>query len=432
MRIFDLCVTGLLTIYTVYRQKEYGNIKSTVLGMGFFSIAFYLDSIFYLIMRNVAPGHYLVGADSGVAFQLMGMLISKSVIAIGLTAWTVIRRDFAGNMADGFEARPDRQKACGGSGGWPAEGRQGDREARYAGERRGWQYLDGLTAGIAVFFVMLALECMGAGRDEFAVALRLLFLLLLLAAYYVSVSFYRKKMDDRERKAAIEQQRDEANLYLRNVEEQYQRTRELWHDLKNHISLLSLLLQEEEYGEMADYLRIFGDDVDSLTLPVKSGNLVVDALLADKAAKAKKEGVQVELALCDLTELALKSDEICSLLGNLLDNALEANRQVPEGKFLSVECRERMDFYYIKVQNAVAGNGSADRKAMQAQGADKLQAQSSDKLPSPKTDRRNQVGHGLGLRSMERVVHACDGELAVERTESRFTAVVRLPRTVIR
>ena len=412
MRIFDLCVTGLLTIYTVYRQKEYGNIKSTVLGMGFFSIAFYLDSIFYLIMRNVAPGHYLVGADSGMAFQLMGMLISKSVIAIGLTAWTVIRRDFAGNMADGFEARPDRQKACGGSG--------------------GWQYLDGLTAGIAVFSVMLALECMGAGRDEFAVALRLLFLLLLLAAYYVSVSFYRKKMDDRERKAAIEQQRDEANLYLRNVEEQYQRTRELWHDLKNHISLLSLLLQEEKYGEMADYLRIFGDDVDSLTLPVKSGNLVVDALLADKAAKAKKEGVQVELALCDLTELALKSDEICSLLGNLLDNALEANRQVPEGKFLSVEWRERMDFYYIKVQNAVAGNGSADRKAMQAQGADKLQAQSSDKLPSPKTDRRNQVGHGLGLRSMERIVHACDGELAVERTESRFTAVVRLPRTVIR
>ncbi len=279
---------------------------------------------------------------------------------------------------------------------------------------------------------MLALECMGAGRDEFAVALRLLFLLLLLAAYYVSVSFYRKKMDDRERKAAIEQQRDEANLYLRNVEEQYQRTRELWHDLKNHISLLSLLLQEEKYGEMADYLRIFGDDVDSLTLPVKSGNLVVDALLADKAAKAKKEGVQVELALCDLTELALKSDEICSLLGNLLDNALEANRQVQEGKFLSVECRERMDFYYIKVQNAVAGNGSADRKAMQAQGADKLQAQSSDKLPSPKTDRRNQVGHGLGLRSMERIVHACDGELAVERTESRFTAVARLPRTVIR
>ena len=189
MRIFDLCVTGLLTIYTVYRQKEYGNIKSTVLGMGFFSIAFYPDSIFYLIMRNVAPGHYLVGADSGMAFQLMGMLISKSVIAIGLTAWTVIRRDFAGNMADGFEARPDRQKACGGSG--------------------GWQYLDGLTAGIAVFSVMLALECMGAGRDEFAVALRLLFLLLLLAAYYVSVSFYRKKMDDRERKAAIEQQRDE-------------------------------------------------------------------------------------------------------------------------------------------------------------------------------------------------------------------------------
>ncbi len=254
------------------------------------------------------------------------------------------------------------------------------------------------------------------------------FLLLLLAGYYVSLFLYRKKLYNRERMAEIRMQRDEANLYLRNVEEQYQRTRELWHDLKNHISLLSLLLQEEKYGEMADYLRIFGDDVDSLTLPVKSGNLVVDALLADKVAKAKKEDIQVELSLCNLTGLSLKPDEICSLLGNLLDNALEANRQVPEGKFLSVECRERMDFYYIKVQNAAAGNRSADMKVMQVQGADKLRAQSADKLPSPKTDRRNQVGHGLGLRSMERIVHACGGELAVERTESQFTAVVRLPR----
>ena len=458
MRIFNLCLTGLLTAYAVYSQKRYGDRKAGVMGTGFFAIAFYLDSIFWLIMKNAAVGSHPVptgsggmGAEPGIVFQLMGILISKSILAIGLTAWTIIGRDFAGETGDGLEAECDRggqseqvvrpgrigwttqpgQKVRPGRIGWTAQPEQAVRigqPGRLGRAQRGWQYLDGLTVGIGVFFVMLAVECMRDGRDGFSAALRLFFLLALLAGYYVSLFLYRKKLYDRERMAEIQMQRDEANLYLRNVEEQYQRTRELWHDLKNHISLLGLLLQEEKYGEMADYLRIFGDDVDSLTLPVKSGNLVVDALLADKVAKAKREGVQVELSLCDLTGLPLKPDEICSLLGNLLDNALEANRQVPEGKFLSVECREKMDLYYIKVQNAATGNGNADLNAMQIQGSDKLRAWGTDRLPSRKTDRRNQVGHGLGLRSMERIVHACGGELAVERTESRFTVVVRLPR----
>lgn len=429
MQIFSLCLTGLLTIYAVYSQKQYDDRKAGVMGTGFFAIAFYLDCIFYLIMENAAAGCHPVptgfggmGAEPGMAFRLMGIFLSKSIVVIGLTAWTIIRQDFTVRSADGLGTQSER----GETGCWY--------NGSYGGSvsGKGWQYLDGLTVGIGVFSVLLALECMGSGKDGFVVALRLVFLLLLLVSYYLSLFFYRKKMYDRERMAEIQMQRDEADLYLRNVEDQYQRTRELWHDLKNHISLLSLLLQEEKYGEMADYLRIFGDDVDSLTLPVKSGSLVVDALLADKAAKAKKEGIQVELSLCDLTGLSLKPDEICSLLGNLLDNALEANRQVPEGKFLSVECRERMDFYYIKVQNAVAGNGSAGLNGMQVQGANKLQEQGGDKLQSPKTDRRNQVGHGLGLRSMERIVHACGGELAVERTESRFVAVVRLPRSIAR
>ena len=162
---------------------------------------------------------------------------------------------------------------------------------------------------------------------------------------------------------------------------------------------------------MADYLRIFGEDVDGLTIPVRSGNPVVDALLADKSARAKRDKIRVELSLCDLTELSMNPDEICSLLGNLMDNALEASREVPEGRFLSVECRKSEDSYYIKVQNAAAPSPETAPSFLQ----------------SRKSDRRNQVGHGLGMRSMERIVHANGGELAVDRTENRFTVVVRLP-----
>ena len=52
-------------------------------------------------------------------------------------------------------------------------------------------------------------------------------------------------------------------------------------------------------------------------------------------------------------------------------------------------------------------------------------------LVSRKRDRRNQVGHGLGLRSVERTVHGCGGDLAVESRGGQFTVAVRLPREVL-
>mgnify|MGYP002512316839 FL=1 len=101
-------------------------------------------------------------------------------------------------------------------------------------------------------------------------------------------------------------------------------------------------------------------------------------------------------------------------MGNLLDNALEANRQVQEGKYLAVDCREQEDIYYIRVKNRAAA------KAREQGGV----------LQTTKSDRLNRVGHGLGLRSVERIVHGCGGELLVDSGNREFTVVVRLPRGI--
>ena len=136
---------------------------------------------------------------------------------------------------------------------------------------------------------------------------------------------------------------------------------------------------------MADYLKAFGEDVDSLTLPVKSGNIIVDALLEDKIARARKESVEVSLSLCNLTGLLLKPDEICGLFGNLLDNALEANRQVQKGKFLEIDCREQAETYYIKVKNAAAGRAKEQGGVLQTVKTDRSNRVGPDQTDSVKT-----------------------------------------------
>ena len=192
---------------------------------------------------------------------------------------------------------------------------------------------------------------------------------------------------------------------------------------------MNLLLQDGKYEELKDYLRIFNEDVDSLTLPAKSGNLIVDALLADKLSKAKRRQTEVSLELCDLTGLKLRPDEICGLLGNLLDNALEANQRLREDRSLEVTCKELEECFYIRVRNPVSGELS--RKAQQGEKtANGVQGRNRGQefLQTNKTDLRNQVGHGLGLRSAERIVHGCGGEMVVDSGEKYFTVVVRLPR----
>lgn len=382
-------------------------------GVSFFTVAFYLDLVSMLIMEGLDTN----GTGKAV-LGILAVVISKSILVSGLIFGKVI---LAGQRQE--EEETGAAGSVAGSLGTGGSG-AGDLSA-CGGERRmaGWSkpefdYMTGLTLGVTLFFLVLyfflygqqgAFGQWGTVGSRFVTAVFLLFALLL---FFASQIFYERKRQGERKQAEAQNRKREADVYLENVENNYQRTRELWHDLKNHINLLNILLLEGKYEQMTDYLQAFGEEVDSLTLPVKSGNIIVDALLEDKVSRAKKEGVEVSLSLCNLTGLSLKPDEICGLFGNLLDNALEANCLVQEGKFLEIDCREQAEGYYIRVRNKAAG------KAKNQGGV----------LQTAKTDRLNRVGHGLGLRSVERIVHGCGGELAVDSREREFTVVVRLPR----
>lgn len=402
-------ITIVMTCFVFKSCHRAGMVKRCVAGVSFFTVAFYLDLASALIMEGV-------GADGTgrTVLSILAVVVSKSILVSGLILGKVI---LSGQRQEEDEmGSADSVAGAAGSGtsvvgsGASVVGVGGRRLSD--GRKSDFDYMTGLTLGVTLFFMALAMGIPGRQESVESRFLTVIFLLLSLLLFYISQIFYERKRQGERRQAEALNRKREADAYLENVENNYQRTRELWHDLKNHINLLNVLLSEKKYEQMEDYLKVFGEDVDSLTLPVKSGNIIVDALLEDKVARARKEDVEVSLSLCNLTGLLLKPDEICGLLGNLLDNALEANRQVQEGKFLEIDCREQAESYYIRVKNASAG------KAKEQGGV----------LQTAKTDRRNRVGHGLGLRSAERIAHGCGGELVVDSREREFTVVVRLPR----
>ena len=144
-------------------------------------------------------------------------------------------------------------------------------------------------------------------------------------------------------------------------------------------------------------------------IPTKTGCAAVDALLGDKLYQAGKQGALMTLRLCDLSEMRLQAVDLCVILGNLLDNALEACAAIPGEGRISLHMKQEEDFYYIRVVNVA-----------------EEPVKEGEQYVSGKRDRDNGVGHGLGLRSAERLSHQYGGALVTDYRDGEFTVVVRL------
>ncbi|MCD8130087.1 MAG: GHKL domain-containing protein [Lachnospiraceae bacterium] len=227
-------------------------------------------------------------------------------------------------------------------------------------------------------------------------------LLLFFASEYAYGRCQKKAMLAKQEETQRMREQKEYS-YLKSVDEQYQQTRELWHDLKNQLGVLELLAKDHRYEEMEEYLDSFQKDAEARMLPIRSGSSAVDAILSRKIYQAKREDISVTVEVCPLSELRDATNDFCTVLGNLLDNAIEACEKLESGSFIRIFIRRQETFYDIRVVNSA-----------------------SEELSSAKEDKDNVVGHGLGLRSVERIAHRYGGSLAVNRESGAFTAVVRM------
>lgn len=240
-----------------------------------------------------------------------------------------------------------------------------------------------------------------------AFGLQLLLLAVLFLLLYLKEKRWERQPGKESGEFAIQQQRQAD--YFKSVDMQYQRTRELWHDLKNHIGVLEILAKEERFPELTDYLNSFKRDVEIRMIPMKTGNTAVDALLSDKLYSARKMGIDVSIQVSHLSEMMIPATDFCAVLGNLLDNAIEACGRFPGKGRIVLRLKRQEDFYYLTVVNTAV--------EPEHNGTD---------FVSGKKGYDNGVGHGLGLRSVERIAHQYGGSLVTNYAQGEFKAVVRL------
>jgi len=135
--------------------------------------------------------------------------------------------------------------------------------------------------------------------------------------------------------AEAELQRAEMSLsaqiqYYSQLKGHMQSIRKLRHDMKNQLQTLGTLIREGELTQAEEQLQLVENAVDSTQIRRFTGNLIADAILDGKTKECEEKGIHLEVAGRIPVNLQVEGTVLCSILANLLDNAIHACEALPE------------------------------------------------------------------------------------------------------
>ena len=176
------------------------------------------------------------------------------------------------------------------------------------------------------------------------------------------------------------------------------------HDYRNHMIVVNAYLRSGRTDEASAYLAAISSHVDGVLNKIMTGNFVADAILNHKAVTAAEDAIALTFDGAIPGE-GIANEDLCTILANLLDNAIEACRKLPA----TAERRIR-----------VKGAGLNDTFLLHVENPTMLTA-----VPA-KTTKRDSRNHGIGLRNVTRVAKSYDGSVSCNVDNGVFSADVRL------
>ena len=219
------------------------------------------------------------------------------------------------------------------------------------------------------------------------------------------MSFLSKQID--KRLAAY--QRELIETHYQEVENMYRQVRGWRHDYRNHIQMMKVLAANADQEGLKAYLDQLDTDLNTVDTVMKTGNAMADAILNSKTSLAKSKGIPVQVDAHIPVKLKMSELDLCCILGNLFDNAIEASLSLPEDRRL---IRVYMDMkgsqLYISFTNFTA-------------------AKKMEKVGKGFRTTKGE-GHGFGLVRIDNIIERLDGYLSRNSEDGAFTTEILIPQ----
>ena len=220
------------------------------------------------------------------------------------------------------------------------------------------------------------------------------------------MSLFSKQID--KRIAAY--QRELIETHYQEVDNMYRKMRGWRHDYRNHIQAMKVMAANGNMDGIKAYLDELDTDLNTVDTVVKTGNAMADAILNSKISLAQSKSIAVHCDAHIPVKLQMSELDLCCILGNLFDNAIEASLSLPERER---QIRVYMDMkgtqLYISFTNFTSG-----RKLNKV----------GNLFQTSKWE-----GHGFGLVRIDNIIERLGGYLSRNSEDGAFTTEILIPQT---
>lgn len=202
-------------------------------------------------------------------------------------------------------------------------------------------------------------------------------------------------------------QSDLLQKYCDEVESMYTKMRGWRHDYHNHIQAMQASMALGKYDEVSDYLHSLNDDLTNVDTTIKTGRVMVDAILNGKMNIAAQNDIPVNAKAKIPEHTPVTNVDLCIIIGNLLDNAVEENKKLPkDNRFIRIYIGQKNTQFYLVFTNA----------------AGKKKERSGSLFGSTKGSE-----HGFGLARVKSIVKRYGGLFSADSEDGGFTAEILIP-----
>ena len=197
--------------------------------------------------------------------------------------------------------------------------------------------------------------------------------------------------------------------YYQELEENQQQVRRLRHDMKNHLNVLSLMLQNHEEQNAEEYLSQLSEEFNTNLRPF-CPDPILNAVLNSKYSLARKHQISCEFQIDIAQEIPLNSVALCSLFANSLDNAIEANQQISDVSLRRILLKARLANGFLSYELKNTKQNEIIQKGNHFV-----------------TGKHNHQNHGIGIPNIRNMVNRCGGTMEISYTDTEFTLTAFIP-----
>ena len=193
--------------------------------------------------------------------------------------------------------------------------------------------------------------------------------------------------------------------YYAEVDNMYTKMRGWRHDYRHHIQAMKVHAANKEYEEIDKYLDMLDEDLTNVETVIKTGNRMADAILNSKLSLAAQREIQVKADAKIPVSLAVSELDLCIIIGNLLDNAMEACMELPpERRLIRIYMEMKGNYLYLALTNTAGGKKKQNFRSNKGE------------------------GHGLGIMRMDAIVEKYGGYITRASEDEAFSTEILLPQ----